>query len=423
MISNAQVVRGPQLQLRAYAWVSMLFFMGALTHVMGGSEGEPGPASFLYQPIAAAIYLVAGAYLFCAPGYRRNLGSYLLHDKWMTLSLLIVLASTFWSIDTTLTARKSIAVLATTFVGLLIGFAYSRSELVPFLRRLYLVFVIASVLVSILLPQYGVHQGGDEHAGRWRGLMSFKNQMAWTTVLFLIVWIAPLKIREIARPINLFGLGMGMLLLLMCGSATGILQLACGLVAWISLQSYFSSRRLRILLLMAGALGLCAVVLSANFLISSFLESSGRTETLSGRTVIWAEVWPFILQRPWLGWGQNAFWSDATRFFGNSFWVGSRNHSHNAYIEVLIDLGVTGLAAQMMFIVSLIRRLWRLGKSGDPEAATLLSLVVSLLVTGLAGALFFRANTGTWVLISAISGYSFIRNVNAPGNTRTTMDY
>src|SRR5690606_16734978 len=96
MISNAQVVRGPQLQLRAYAWVSMLFFMGALTHVMGGSEGEPGPASFLYQPIAAAIYLVAGAYLFCAPGYRRNIGSYLLHDKWMTLSLLIVLASTFW---------------------------------------------------------------------------------------------------------------------------------------------------------------------------------------------------------------------------------------------------------------------------------------------------------------------------------------
>src|SRR5690606_5697855 len=151
-----------------------------------------------------------------------------------------------------------------------------------------------------------------------------------------------------------------------------------GLVVWISLQSYFSSRRLRIFLLMAGALGLCAVVLSANFLISSFLESSGRTETLSGRTVIWAEVWPFILQRPWLGWGQNAFWSDATRFFGNSFWVGSRNHSHNAYIEVLIDLGVTGLAAQMMFIVSLIRRLWRLGKSGDPEAATLLSLVVSL---------------------------------------------
>lgn len=410
MNSNPHVSHGPQLQLRIYAWAAMLFFMGALTHLMGGNDGESGPLAALYQPIAALLYLVAGLYLVGAPAYRNSLRTYLLEDRWMTLSLVIVVASTFWSIDHMLTARKSIAVVATTFSGLLIGFAFARSDLTTFLRRLYLVFIVCSVLVCVLLPTYGVHPAADiEHAGRWRGLMSFKNQMAWTTVLFLLIWVAPLRLRALFKPTNAIPFALGLFLLVMCGSATGVLQFIFGAFVLLVLRSYFNAPRWRFLFLMFCLIGLAALAVSAQMLLAAFLESSGRTETLSGRTVIWSEIWPFILERPWLGWGQNAFWSDATRFFGNSFWVGTRNHSHNAYIEVLIDLGIVGLTAQMMYMTSMLRRLWNLGKAGDPEAATFLALVASLLMTGLAGALFFRANTGTWVLISAISAYSFAR--------------
>lgn len=410
----------PRPYLQIFSWTALLFFMGSLTHLMGSSDGESGPLSALYQPIAAALYIFAMVVLAGTARFRRQVSSYFRDNYWMTVSLAVVLASTLWSFDPALTARKSIAVVATTLTGVLIGLAYSRSDLTRFLRNTYLLFIFASFLVSVLLPQYGVHHDDIEHEGRWRGLMGFKNQMAWAAVLFLLVWIGKWRLSSLLRPAQMIPFAMGIIVLIMCGSATGILQFVFGAAVLLCLRMYFRNRSFRILFAMLLILGASILAASAQSLLALFLESSGRSETLSGRTVIWAEVWPYILQKPWLGWGQSAFWSDPTRFFGNYFWVGTRNHSHNAYIEVLLDLGLIGLIIQMSFMWTLFQSLWRAGKEGHREAPILLAVMASLMLTGVAGAMFFRPNTGTWVLICMISAYCHAR-FGYPKRTRRTV--
>jgi len=399
----------PRNYVQVFSWGAILFFMGALTHLMGSSDGDSGPLAALYQPIAAVFYLGAIVIIAGTPRFRQQTYFYFRENLWMTASLVIVLSSTVWSFDPAVTARKSLAVVTTTLTGVLIGIAYARSDLSTFLRRVYLVFVFASFLVSVLLPQYGVHQDGGEHQGRWRGLMGFKNQMAWAAVLFLLVWIGRWKWSSLFRPTQFVPFAIGLVMLVMCGSATGLLQFGFGAIVLFTLRFYFKKRSLRVLFGMLVMLGVALLLASFDYLLSAFLESSGRSDTLSGRTVIWAELWPYILQKPWLGWGQSAFWNDPTKFFGNYFWVGTRNHSHNAYIEVLLDLGVIGLFAQMAFVFVLMRSLWKAGKAGFEEAPVLMAVMASLLLTGLAGALFFRPNTGTWVLICMISAYCHAR--------------
>jgi O-antigen ligase len=72
----------------------------------------------------------------------------------------------------------------------------------------------------------------------------------------------------------------------------------------------------------------------------------GRNTTLTGRTDLWGATVASILQRPWLGYGFNAFWEGMQ---GASYSVITTvgwyvRHSHNGFIDLSLDLGMLGLA-------------------------------------------------------------------------------
>lgn len=409
MHAGSRIYTSAPLMFKLYAWISLLFFFGVLTHLIGSSSGDASPLSFIYQPLAALLYIGGAILLVSTPCHRSLARGYLISNPWITGSLVLVLASTLWSIDSSITARKAVAVVGTSVCGILIGVSLSRDDFVGFIRRALLVFVVASMVVALAFPEYGVHQGSAEHEGRWRGLLSFKNQMAWMAALFLVFWVGRLRFRSLFHPGKMAPLAIGLLVLLKCGSATGLVQAAIGVFTLLFLRLYAEKKWVRGPIIVIAIMGFFVLTIASNAILSSYLEATDRSETLSGRTVIWAEVWPLILRRPLLGYGQSAFWANASHFFGNSFWVGAVNHAHNAYVEILLDLGALGLFLQLAFLLALVARLWRSCCAGDPDSAVLLAALVAILVAGMAGPVFLRPNSGIWVLIVAVSAYVYAR--------------
>lgn len=391
----------PSALVQVFSWSAFLFFAGALTHPLGvGSDDE---ASGLFLIIAGAFYCGAGLLLLHG-NYRQRFFHYVRSNPAIVLGLAIMLVSCLWSIDPERTLRRSVAVVGTSLAGILIGLAYSRYQLVGFIRSNLAIFVVLSVLLALLVPSLGTHT--EEKAGLWRGLMSSKNQMAWMAALFLIFWLSSASRKTLGSPVFLLVAASGALLLYKAGSVTGMLATLVGLFFLIFLNHYAAHQKVRHPMMVVSLLGLAVLAILWQSAVESSLELVGRSSTLTGRTSIWLAMWPFIEDRLWLGYGYSAFWSDPVRFFGPDNWMSGMIHSHSAYVEVLIDLGVVGVAVQGAFIAGLVMQLWKLVRDGDPQGPPLLAALLTLLIIGLVGVLFFRPNAGTWVMIVAFSAYA-----------------
>jgi O-antigen ligase len=105
----------------------------------------------------------------------------------------------------------------------------------------------------------------------------------------------------------------------------------------------------------------------------------GRDATLSGRTAIWAQVAHFIAQRPFFGYGYDAFWRGMQ---GPSLQIDAAvhfivEHAHNGFLEICLELGFTGL---VLFAISWFRaahQLWPSWRSGEiPRIAFPLAILV-----------------------------------------------
>jgi O-antigen ligase len=84
----------------------------------------------------------------------------------------------------------------------------------------------------------------------------------------------------------------------------------------------------------------------------------GKDATLTGRTLLWPLVLELIDKRPLLGWGYRAMWQSAdaitSRIDGIAgFTVPS---SHNAFLEIALQLGWTGVVVIVLLMWAAVRR-------------------------------------------------------------------
>lgn len=387
--------------------LAFLFFQGALTHLFGATDGSSGGAlKPLFLPLALLIQLVAIVLLALPPRQRLAL-DLLRHNPWMLLAIFFILISALWSIDPNLTIRRSIALVGTTAVGLLVYIEVGRERLLRFFAVNLAIFTVLSVLFAIAVPSLGTHVH-DKFAGQWRGLLGFKNQAAWSASLFIIIWLGTRKtpwMKKLTWPL----LAIGALMLLQTKSATGLAATAFGVATFLSLYLFRRFPIFRPIALTAAAILLLLIFTDAGSLFSTVLELLGRDASLTGRTSIWAALWPMLKDNLWLGVGYQAFWDHAADYFGNSSWMVDIGHAHNAYIEIMIDVGLIGLLLQLAFLLHAHVKLFLSSMRGNPDSATMLVVFLTFTVIGFAGSLFFRPNTGIWVMIVAFSFYAFDR--------------
>ncbi|NJO77643.1 MAG: O-antigen ligase family protein [Cyanobacteria bacterium RM1_2_2] len=306
--------------------------------------------------------LVAFYYLFVliiVIKYWKSILYFLVQDKILLLFLLLPLVSILWSTNPEVSqARFNRVVLRSALFGAYLASRYSLKELLQLVTITLGVSTIASTVVALVLPA-GQMRGKFE--GAWQGLHGHKNSfarlMAWTATNFAA--LALYKAKDRRKHFGGFCLAF---IGLFFSQAKSSLAICAGALALLPLHSYFlRAYRSRTFLI---TLSLCSVIGVTSWMANSLefliVDVLGKSLTLSGRTVIWEYFVSRISERPWLGYGYEAFWTNPDEVFrarqSLSFFSG---HAHSGFIDITLQLGLIGLSLFVLsFLTTLVRTIY-----------------------------------------------------------------
>ncbi len=324
-----------------------------MTHI-APSDTDSALARALYFPA-----YVCGVILLCqAPG-RALIG--LAREPFLIALLLVAAASVFWSAAPGQTERRVVALVMCTLCGVALGARWRWPRLVEIVAAVYALTAVTSLVLGLAAPSMG--RMSELFPGAWRGLWLEKNalggamafgalsfaaaalfqprrSMFWWAMTALAIVLLGLSTSKTALVALMLGASaLGFTLLVRRGGATAVA------VTWLAV---------------AAAMALAAAIAMRPDL---FLALLGKDATLTGRTQIWDAVWRLIQQRPLLGYGYGAVWTDDTGW-GPLRWIVKQtgftpHHAHNAWLEQWLGLGVLGLAGwSLLYLSILAKTIW-----------------------------------------------------------------
>ena len=150
------------------------------------------------------------------------------------------------------------------------------------------------------------------------------------------------------------------------------------------------------------------VALGAGVILApdAFLALLGKDATFTGRTRIWAAISRLIDERPWLGYGYGAVWTDASGWGPLARIVKQAGftpqHAHNSWLEQWLGLGLVGLWAWILtWLTTLARTLVAVFR--HPGALVAFPFLVVFTVMSLTESIAFTYNDLRWVMFVALS--------------------
>lgn len=205
------------------------------------------------------------------------------------------------------------------------------------------------------LLHFGVATTHPDGAPGWRGGFIHKNGMAPFMLLAVLV-IAHFEPRRLWRQA---GVATALAFILLSQSTTslvvGVLLLA---FSWFLRRLARSPREHWSFILTTGSASGLLVAYLAVMNLPTLVGAAGKDPTLTSRTEIWEGALEVIGRRPWTGYGIGGVWinnaAEPTRTIldGLGFIV---YHSHNGFIEIMLQLGLVGLALFVVLLVAYYR--------------------------------------------------------------------
>ncbi len=321
------------------------------------------------------------------------------HKALLTLTSLTAI-SALWSLVPGTTLAGSIALFGTTLIGLYLGQTMDAARLLRSIALSTALLATGSALAIYLLPEYATMRG--THEGLWNGLTTHKNELGRYMMVGVVSCLAMLRLTSpLLRPLWLAAALLCGLLLLGAQSATALVLLASFMLIYGILRLSRSLPGFSRLALLAASLTLTAmafILLASNpALQDNALTLLGRDVSLTHRTRIWTIAWEAISERPWLGYGYEAFWNSGA---GSAFslrytsWVVP--HVHNGFIEVWLGLGIPGLVLLGLTLLALLRHTV---KPLERNMQVLLCLCLTTsIVLNIVEFNFIRYNSFFWLL-------------------------
>jgi len=249
--------------------------------------------------------------------------------------------------------------------AVLVCFSASAMLLLPrsetqFARLLSLGVLLALALSYfgvVALPGRAIHQASDTLetalAGQWRGHFGHKNTAS--AAMVIIAFCGLYVMRTWSRGLGLLVLALAVVFLFKAGgkSASAMLPLILTL-AWL----FERWRFLRAPIAIGGPLGFNLLAVGAAVFepIRNLVGGLGVDATFTNRADVWRLAMQAIAEKPLTGYGFQVFWqTDTLRYGGGDVetWAVTASHSHNAYIEALINAGVPGLVFIVIWLLVL----------------------------------------------------------------------
>jgi len=388
----------------AFCFFALSIYSGAYTPLpvsASGVEYQMGETNPLNA--AAMALLLCGTIVAVAIRWRRVL-FIARHGGAVNMFLLLALFSATWSYYPAISLKRSVILLQTVLFGYYLAASFPMHRIIRLWASALFIALLASLVVALAFPSIGIMSKG-EVANTWRGVFAHKSSLGGATVLAALCsgWLWMHDPRRRLR--HSFALLLCLGLAVMSSSKTA--QVAILLIIAISLC--LPLLRLpglaRIWANFALAVGIiCGTTLMALF-FTDIMEGLGKDPSLTGRVPVWLVLLDLASNRLGLGYGYSAFFiegnPDSELVSGLAGWV--INEAHNTYVEVVIQLGIPGLAIALWALGESIYRAFALQHDGPrPWLSFAIIYTLSFSATNLVETILFRAGDMHCVMFTLI---------------------
>ncbi|HEX8318441.1 O-antigen ligase [Longimicrobium sp.] len=390
--------------------VVLLVLEGSGSDAVGGAyEGN-----YVLRTMFASIHAVSLGLV--AVRWRASLAAIARRPSVLAL-MALALASTAWSAAPDLTLRRSLALLGTTAFGVFLAARFEPRELLRVLGAALALLAVSSLAFALALPRLGVNHG--IHAGAWQGVYTHKNILGKVMALGAMVFLLlRADLPRSRRWIGTSGVALCLFLLLMSTSKTA-LSVLVALFASAALFRLLRQRMDVAIMVFVGAVlvgGSAAALLATNWEAS--LAVLGKDPSLTGRVPMWEVLVRAIGREPWLGYGYNAFWlGDAGPSAQPLKEIGWETPTaHNGFLEVLLQLGITGLALFLVGYLSAFRQaLGALRRTVTPDGLWPVLILTMTLLYNVSESVLLEKNNLNWALYVAAVCSPLLARPAAPG--------
>jgi O-antigen ligase len=321
------------------------------------------PSLFIRQDQNALNTIaVAASFLCILPlciWQGRSVGHLARKNALSVLFLLLVLASAFWSIHPDISLRRGLGYVLTLLVAAYLTVRFDVDDRMKVLSYSFAISALGSLLFVAAFPAAGIMTGGDL-AGNWRGVFPHKGALGSTmaVAVFVELFILSGHRRTGWRYVLL---AIFLLLVVMSHSLTALILSAIyvtgALVLALGRSSILAGVFASLMIAIAGFVVLVILSLDPGLLLGTL----GKDLTLTGRTGVWNVVTTLIAERPLLGYGYRAMWAvnDAYTIRAERLVGWGVQNSHNAFLELTLQLGFFGTGVILAVVVLAFARAFK----------------------------------------------------------------
>jgi exopolysaccharide production protein ExoQ len=297
------------------------------------------------------LLLIVTSLILFSRGFRKTRGIGAGGVLALTLAGFLLL-STLWSVDQGVTLRQAVLYLFLVVGSIGIANSMDGDEYMDLLGRACVLCAGASIVLLLVFPDAALMQGSNE----LRGIFSHKNFLGQVMVIGVLASLHGIRVGKLKRLRNAAMLVLFIIVALASKSATACVTIFA-LCSTDAIITFFRRGGARRLLAIASIMVLLPILGFAALVPDFFLEMIGKDPTLTNRTEIWELVFPYIYQRPLLGWGFLAFWSlqnpAAVQIADEMRWISPE--AHNGLLDILLSVGLIGLAFYFFLLARNVR--------------------------------------------------------------------
>lgn len=280
------------------------------------------------------------------------------HNPLVLLMIALCASSIGWSNNPLVSLSASLYIAIETAFAVYLVERLTTDELMILFTGVGAVAAVASLLAVVILPQYAVHVT-PSGAAAWQGIFGQKNLCGATVSILLLPAFFIEAVGWMAKAGRAIYAGVVLLIIYESHSA-GALLVTIGCLAFVAILYVFSRFDGRGRFAIAGAASVTVTILGILVMqnISTILLALGKDSTLTGRTAIWAQILTFIMKRPILGYGLNAFWQGLHGESGTLaialHWSGI-TYAESGLLELWLQLGLLGVLLYLALFAAAVR--------------------------------------------------------------------
>jgi O-antigen ligase len=337
-------------------------------------------------------------------------------NPFLFVFIALAAASAFWSIEPAITLRRSLRLTTIVLAAITLAVTSSQTNrLQSVLRPILTTLLVGSIIFVILAPELAIMQSDrPELIGAWHGLATQKNGLGSLAAIALILWVHAWLNNESRGWIVMVGAAVSAVCLINSRSSSSIMAAAFSIVLMLMLlRSPPGLRRylpyligLFAATLLVYSLAVLDLLPGSELLLSPVTAITGKDQTFSGRSAVWAILNEHISYRPWLGSGFGAYWVEQPS--SPSMEMERRlyfypTEGHNGYLDVINDLGAIGGLCLVAYLVALLRQGLRVFAVLRPQGALYLVLLFEQLVGNLSESRWFNVLTFDFVIMTLVT--------------------